>query len=228
MTPLDFEIDPPHAFSVDENSALHEEALEVYDMYPLSFENQWIAEFWGDDIFELTCTPAGRWISVTNQAVEQFELNLEQALGLYAKMGIALNDGGVSCWKNKYVYNVARPSDYIREYINPSWQTHLITLHNCLNPPFPAYPSGHATFGAAAAGVLEAEFGSQVSFTDNSHLGRDDFMGMPRTFTSWHDMAIENAYSRLPLGVHYRMDAEAGVELGYVASYRVLDLPWKN
>jgi hypothetical protein len=53
-------------------------------------------------------------------------------------------------------------------------------------------------------------------------------MGMPRTFSSWHEMAVENAYSRIPLGVHYQMDADAGVDLGYVASGRVLDLPWKN
>lgn len=228
MSGQDFEIEPPLPFTEDENSALYVQAMEVYELYPLEYEDQWIAEFWSDDIFELTCTPVGRWVSIANQAAQQYEVDLEEALELYAKLGLAMNDAGVSCWYNKYEYDVARPSDFIKEYIDSGWETHLITMHDCLNPPFPAYPSGHAAFSSAAAGVLESHFGSSVSFTDNSHEDRDEFMGMPRTYSSWHEMAVENAYSRIPLGVHYQMDADAGVDLGYVASDRVLELPWGN
>lgn len=225
--PQDYTIDAPLAYNPNSGSPMYLEAMEVYDMYPISDENAWIAEFWSDDIFELTCEPAGRWISVANQAVNQFSSNLETAIVLYAKLGMAMCDGGIITWHNKYEYNVLRPSDYIQAFIDPDWESHLLTLHDCINPPFPAYPSGHATFGAAAAGVLNEVYGTEVNFTDMSHADRNEFLGMPRTFTSWNDMAYENAWSRLPLGVHFYMDAEAGLDIGYQAAERVNSMPWK-
>jgi len=225
-TGQDFQIPPPVAFSTVPGSPMHNQGMEVYEKYPLSYEDRWIAEYWGDDIFELTCEPAGRWISVANQAINQFDSNLETAVLVYAKLGMALCDGGIITWHNKYVYNVVRPSDYIQPYIDANWESHLLTLHNCINPPFPAYPSGHATFGAAAAGILNATYGTQVTFTDLSHLGRIEFNGTPRTFTSWNQMADENAYSRIPLGVHFQMDLTSGLNIGYQAANRVNGLPW--
>jgi hypothetical protein len=41
-------------------------------------------------------------------------------------------------------------------------------------------------------------------------------------------MANENAYSRIPLGVHWRMDCEEGVRFGIEIGRRVNDLPWKK
>lgn len=40
-------------------------------------------------------------------------------------------------------------------------------------------------------------------------------------------MAEENAYSRLPLGVHFQMDAEPGIELGDRIGKMVNRLPWQ-
>ena len=40
-------------------------------------------------------------------------------------------------------------------------------------------------------------------------------------------MAEENAYSRIPLGVHWRMDCKAGIDLGYVIGRKVNKLPFK-
>jgi hypothetical protein len=36
------------------------------------------------------------------------------------------------------------------------------------------------------------------------------------------------AYSRIPLGVNYRMDCEVGLEVGRLAAQLVLELPWKK
>jgi hypothetical protein len=81
-------------------------------------------------------------------------------------------------------------------------------------PSFPAYPSGHSVFGATAAVILENYFGSTFNLTDNSHEGRKEFLGKPRTFNSFFEMANENARSRMHLGVHFRMDCEEGMRLG--------------
>ena len=92
-------------------------------------------------------------------------------------------------------------------------------------PQFPTYPSGHGTFGAAAAEVLTTEFGNSFQLTDKCHQYRTDFLGTPRTFNSFYEMAYENAYSRLPIGVHFRMDSEAALDLGFKVGRRVNDLP---
>ena len=95
-------------------------------------------------------------------------------------------------------------------------------------PPFPAYPSGHATFGAVAAEIFSGVLGENYQFTDRCHEGRTEFIGKPRTFTSFRQMAEENAYSRLPIGVHFRMDATSGVSLGYGIGKKVNKLPWRK
>ena len=142
---------------------------------------------------------------------------------------MGLHDAGVRCWHEKYRFNTVRPIDYIRTVMGQTdWNTIMCpSSGNYYTPNFPAYPSGHATFSAAAAEVLAGVFGN-YSMTDRCHEGRVDFIGTPRFFNSFYEMAEENAYSRLPMGVHFRMDAEQGNNLGLKIGKKVNDLPWKN
>lgn len=69
-------------------------------------------------------------------------------------------------------------------------------------PNFPAYTSGHSTFSSAAAEVLSHFFPSDAS-----------------QFRKW---AEEAAMSRVYGGIHYRFDAEVGLQQGKaVAAYSV-------
>jgi membrane-associated phospholipid phosphatase len=113
---------------------------------------------------------------------------------------------------------VMRPSVYVREVIDADYRTNLFRFISWPDPSFPGYPSGHSTFASAAGGVFIETFGNQTDFTDHTHEGRDEFRGMPRTFSSFTVMINENAYSRIPLGVHVRMDCDEGVRLGYEIS----------
>ena len=148
----------------------------------------------------------------------------------YAKVSFALCDAGIRCWGEKYVYNYIRPIDYIRQVMGqPDWNTIMCPADgNFYTPNFPTYPSGHATFGAASAEVLSDLFGYSYSMTDRCHEGRVEFLSTPRSFGSFDEMADENAYSRIPLGVHFRMDAEAGVDLGHKVGKKVNSLPCKK
>lgn len=213
---------PPVPYSEELNSEFRRQAMEVYNKNTpvLSYEDQWIGEFWSDDVERLTFSPPGRFISIANQVLELEDADLELALYTYLKVGIALNDAGVACWYSKYHYNVERPVSYIRRMVDLGWEPHL-----WFSPSFPAYPSGHATFGAAASEVLSDIFGEGYAMVDRSHEGRIEFLGIPRSFRSFREMAEENAYSRIPLGVHFRMDAEEGVRHGYAIGQRVDDLP---
>ena len=89
-------------------------------------------------------------------------------------------------------------------------------------------------FGGAGGRILSSVFEynnehpGAYSFTDLCHKNRHEFIGTPRTFSSFKEMADEDAYSRIPLGVHFRMDCEEGVRMGELAAQRVLELPWKK
>lgn len=198
---------------------------------PVVPNRQWIAEFWSDDIPQQTFEPSARWISIANQVVKDQKSNLETAVFLHAKLGMALCDAGIAIWNTKYVYNVERPVSYIRRLIDAKWTTGLnnkISGFSGISPSFPSYPSDHAGFGAAATGVFKSIYGSQMHMVDKSHEFRIEFNGTPRKFESFDEMATENALSRMYLGVHFRMDIDEGMRLGNIAAEKINDLPWKK
>ena len=211
---------------------LFSQGLEIYSTTtPLSYEQQWIAEFWSDDIYKLTFEPSGRWLAIAQQVIKKENVPLQKAVYTYAKIGIGLSDAGVACWNSKYIYNVERPIAYIQRAIDPKWRPKLnnpITSLTGLTPPFPAYPSGHSTFGGVAAEILTDIYGANYAMTDRCHEGRTEFNGKPRSFNNFYEMATENAYSRIPLGVHYRMDCDEGLRMGYAIGRHVNQLNWKQ
>jgi hypothetical protein len=88
-------------------------------------------------------------------------------------------------------------------------------------PPFPAYVSGHATFGGALFQVLRHVFGdASFTFVSDEYNGVTvDNQGhvrpyLPRTFSGFTQAERENARSRIYLGVHWQYDADQGVAIG--------------
>jgi len=63
--------------------------------------------------------------------------------------------------------------------------------------------------------------------TDKSHEFRVEFIGKPRSFHNFNEMAYENAISRILLGVHYRMDCDEGLRMGYNVGRKVNAMKWK-
>ncbi len=223
---------PPMQWSENPSSQFYAQAIEVINTVENLTPNQrWVGEFWSDDNFSFTIDPACRFVSIALQAMDKRPLTLAESTQLMAQLGMSLADAGIAVWHSKYYYNLERPVDYIRRLFNPEWETicyNPLTGDYGKSPHFPAYPSGHAGFGAAAAEVFTEFFGHNFTFTDRTHEGRTEFMGMPRQFTSFNDMAVENAVSRIYLGVHFRIDADEGLRLGRVAGRSVLDLPWNG
>lgn len=226
----------PLAYSEQPGSPIYQQALEARNKVTQINQGQlgedkWIADFWSDDCPILTFTPAARWIAVANQVIEREETSLALAIETYARVGMALCDAGIRAWHEKYRWNYLRPIDYIRDVQNdPNWNTVMCPdgSGNYFTPPFPAYPSGHATFSAVAAEVLTDLYGEGYDFVDRCHEGRTEFDGRPRTFNDFYEMAEENGYSRIPLGVHFKMDSDAGLNLGYRIGRKVNELPWRK
>ncbi|WP_420572829.1 vanadium-dependent haloperoxidase [Kordia sp.] len=215
-------VPPTLTYSEDATSDYYAAMEEVYTASEAArttdTEGLWIAEFWSNDVEGLMMSPPGRQISIANQLITQYNVDHEEALVILLKLGFSMNDAAVSTWADKYEYMVMRPSVYIQDFIDPNFQTNLYPFISWPNPTFPSYPSGHSTFASAAAGIFIHHFGNNTDFTDRSHEGRTEFRGDPRAYNTFTDMAAENGFSRLPLGVHLRMDCTEGLRLGYEIS----------
>lgn len=213
---------PPMQYNENSNSDYFTQMFEVYTINNTAKlennEDLWVAEYWSDDVEGLMMSPPGRQISIAKQLIVQNNLNYEIAIVLLLKLSFALNDAAVSTWADKYNYMVMRPNVFIQEFIDPDYETNLYRLINWPNPSFPSYPSGHSCFASAAGGVFIATFGDPIDFTERSHEDRTEFRGTPRQFNSISEMVEDAAFSRVPLGVHMRIDCTEGMRLGYEIS----------
>ncbi len=212
-------------YSTQVTSSFFAQNLEVYTKNKsLTQEEKEISIWWADDPSE-TFTPPGHSYNLARIAITTAKADLAKSAEALAKVGIAVNDAFISCWKCKYVYNNLRPYSYVRLTIDPNWVPFWPA------PPFPGFTSGHATQSAATAIVLADVFGANFSFTDNSHVSRIrdtkrnvDFKA--RSFKSFWETAEESAYSRFLGGIHTRQDNDTGLREGRKVGQNINGLNW--
>jgi membrane-associated phospholipid phosphatase len=146
-------------------------------------------------------SPGGHWMGIASIAAQKAGADLMQSAEAYARTAIALADGFISCWDEKFRSNLIRPETVINAHVDEAWTPLLQT------PPFPEYPSGHSVISNAAATVLTKQFGDAFAFRDTTEAR----YGLPaRWFPSFAAAAAEAAISRLYGGIHYRMAIEEG------------------
>lgn len=208
---------PPHPFDTAATSPFFAEAREVYEVSrTLTPEQREITAFWdcnpyvmhvqGHAMFATKkITPGGHWMGIVGIAARRADADLATTAEAYARTAIALADGFLSSWDEKFRSNVIRPETVINAYIDPAWTPLLQT------PPFPEYTSGHSVISASAAAVLTDQFGPGFAYADSTELE----YGLPvRTFESFEDAAREAAISRLYGGIHYRQAIDEGMVQG--------------
>lgn len=127
----------------------------------------------------------------------------------------------------KYYYFSERPSTYISENIDDEWEPFWP------DPPFPAFPSGHATQASAVATVLSDLYGENNNIVDTTHLGRkkDKIRNVEykeRRFSSFWEVAEETAYSRFLGGIHSNFDNVVGLSEGKKVGNNINNLNWNN
>jgi hypothetical protein len=150
-------------------------------------------------------TPGGHWMGITSIACKNNGANFVKSVQAYALTSIALADGFISCWDEKYRSNLVRPETVINENIDPDWIPLLQT------PPFPEHTSGHSVISRAAAVALTSLFGDNFAFEDDTEME----YGLPmRKFNSFMHASEEAAISRLYGGIHYRPAIDYGVAQG--------------
>lgn len=157
---------------------------------------------------------------------------------LYAEVSLAMADGAISAWNLKYntAIDLWRPIDAIRQadtdgtlatVKDASWEP-LSRDESELqfSPCFPAWVSGHATFGGAWSRTMENEFeGVTHTYPFPLELTTEDphAVAPARSFLSFSQAGEENADSRIFLGVHYGVDAEDGLGVGRAVADHVDD-----
>ncbi len=197
--------------------------------------------FWGYDGTPGLCAPPRLYNEVVVQiALARGVADVDDMAQLLALVNVAMADAGISAWEAKYHYRIQRPITAIRS-TDPKWTPLGAPVSNGVatnfTPPFPAYPSGHATFGGAVFQILRNYFklpdGTDSSFTFVS----DEFNGenyapgqtqprprLPMSFASFKDAEYENVQSRIYLGIHWQFDADEGILQGH----RVADHVFAN
>lgn len=215
------------AYNDQQGSDYFNQFMEVYKKEKsLTQAEKEAAIYWGDDPDE-TPTPPGHSYYLATLSLRKSGASFWKCAETYAKVGISLADAFRNCWKWKYKYFTERPNTFIVEHIDSTWNSFWP------DPPFPAFPSGHAIQAAAAATILTDGFGEKFSFTDSLHAGRrkDALRNVEfkaRKFNSFWELAHETANSRFYGGIHCPQDNEAGLIKGKEIAENVLSLKWRK
>lgn len=210
-----------------------------------------IGVYWAYDGAVGLGTPPRLYNQIVRKVANNKRNKLEDNARLFALVNTAMADAGILSWDQKYIHDLWRPGLGIREHdpsmgpaagegdrniddeSQPDWLPLGAPSTNSTGkknptPNFPAYPSGHATFGAAAFHVTRLFYKvavgntspddllSGLTFVSDEHDGinRDNegtvrprhVRAFPRGL--WQ-MILENGRSRVFLGVHWVFDAFA-------------------
>lgn len=211
-----------------------EQAKEVLDISAcLTGEQKIIAEYWADGAG--TFTPPGHWCEIGHFISIKRNYSGKECIKLFFALANALLDSSITCWECKRQFDAVRPVTVIRELYKgkdvqawggPHQGTRTIKGEKWMayipTPSFPEYVSGHSTFSASAATILNCFTGSD-QYGDCIIVKKGESYIEPRTTPAndltlrWNTFteAVQQAgMSRLYGGIHFMRANEYGQELG--------------
>ena len=222
------------------NPEFIEQAEKIIDISAdLTDEQKLVAEFWEDG--GGTSFPPGTWLTFGEFVSARDDNSLDDDAQLFFALGNAMFDAGVATWEAKTFYDYTRPVRAVRElgelgligefneelggytieaWAGPGEGTQTILASDFLtyqvpggdpSPPFAEYTSGHSSFSAAGAEILQLftgsdEFGASVTFEPGDSLFEPGVTPQEAVTLEWStfsDAADEAGISRIYGGIHF-------------------------
>ncbi|MDQ3254212.1 MAG: vanadium-dependent haloperoxidase, partial [Acidobacteriota bacterium] len=216
--------------------------------------------YWAYDGAKRLGTPPRLYNQVVRKIVEDMSSmpSTGDLARLFALVHAGMADAGIVAWRAKYHYNFWRPAVGVREDDagtgptglgtgstakgDPFWWPYGAPLSNQpgpgrtnFTPNFPAYPSGHATFGTTVFELVRKFFNVTnnsltFKFVSDELDGKTvDVDGSVRTRIireyTLNKAIKDNLESRVWLGVHWRFDGEGGKQAGEEVANQVFTGP---
>ena len=215
----------PSKFDLTKGSPYYKEVMDVYEVVNhLTNEQRDIANFWDCNPFKMNISghamfatkkmsPGGHWLGIVGQVARQLKKSHMETAEALVMTSIAIFDGFITCWDEKYRSIRIRPETVINASIDKAWLPVLQT------PPFPEYTSGHSTISGSASTVLTKVLGENIAFSDSTEI---PYGLPPRKFTSFLQAADEASISRLYGGIHFRPALDEGIKQGKLVGNYVL------
>jgi hypothetical protein len=257
-SPAQFRVPPPPAMTSAAYTRAYDEVKRlggdgVNTPTERSADQTQAGIYWAYDGTPSLCAPPRLYNQVVTEVSKRITSPIELAR-LFALLNVSMAEAGIAGWESKYFYDFWRPVTGIRESDagagpsgtgdgnpatigDPGFFPLGAPASNLsgpnFTPPFPAYPSGHATFGGALFETLRNYYRTdRVTFTftsdefNGSTVGNDGQVRplLPRTFTSFSQAEEENGQSRIYLGIHWSFDKTEGIRQGR----RIADYVYAN
>jgi hypothetical protein len=248
---------PEYAAAFDEVAVCGRDDIVRRD--PAFREKAVVGVFWGYDGSNRLGTPPRLYNQVVRAIPELGTAGHPQQIKILTAINVAMADAGIAAWHWKYEYDYWRPVVGVREADkgwgptgrgdentirteagNPFWLPLGAPLSNPtrtpvsnVTPNFPAYPSGHSTFGSASFETAAALLGKKpedilVTFVSDEFNGKTtDNTGVARPKLvecfSLQKAIADNEASRIYLGVHWKFDATGGRLVGEAVARKTIE-----
>ena len=184
-------------------------------------------------------TPPGHWALFAQVVSQQYNYDTSTNVKLFFALSNALLDAGIACWDCKRAYDSVRPITAVH-FLDTGQQIQAwggigqgtVAMDggqwmpyqeaSVVTPPFPEYVSGHSTFSAAGASILQ-QFTGSSAFNYSSTVpagssviepGITPSTDITLSWATFTDAANQAGLSRQYGGIHFNKGDLDGRVLG--------------
>jgi hypothetical protein len=209
----EFLLDPPPALDSNQYAKTYNEVKAVGSASANSTERP--PDRANVVLYYAASTPTQVFNQAARQVVAQEgRHSLSENARAFALINMALSDGAVTTFFNKYHYNFWRPETAIRAGDtdgnrktdpDPNWVPFIPA------PCFPSYPSAHGTLSGAGAEVMRRLYGEAGHAITLSNPAVPNIV---LHYGSFKQITDDISDARVYGGIHFRTDQVAGERLG--------------
>jgi hypothetical protein len=208
----EFLLDPPPALDSNQYAKAYNEVKLVGSASANSMERP--PDRANVVLFYAASTPTFVFNLAARQVAQERRRSLSENAQAFALINMAINDGAVASFFNKYHYNFWRPETAIhagdtdgnrKTDADPNWVPFIPA------PCFPGYPSSHGGLSNAGAEVMRRLYGEAGHAITLSNPAVPNIV---LQYGSFRQITDDISDARVYGGIHFRTDQVAGERLG--------------